>query len=186
MAEVQLLDFDGRRLFAALDAQRTARGLSWRAANDEIWEMSAALNRRRQDHPISLSTILNLREQGRTSCAHGLFMLRWLGLPPESFLRPAPERALKGEPRVPADVGLPAAGEDERLRWDLREMYEALDARRRERALTWPELARALRCTPGQLTGLRTARFTAEMNVAMRAVQWLERPAADFIHPAQW
>jgi hypothetical protein len=65
-------------------------------------------------------------------------------------------------------------------------MYEALDARRRERAMTWPELARVLRCTPSQLTGLRTARFTAEMNIAMRAVQWLERPAAHFVHAAEW
>ena len=107
---MQLLDFDGRRLFAALDAQRTARGLSWQAAADEIWEMSAALNRRRQDHPISLSTILNMREHGRTSCQHGLFMLRWLGRPPESFLRPAPESIVKGEPRTLADVALPDAG----------------------------------------------------------------------------
>jgi hypothetical protein len=41
-------------------------------------------------------------------------------------------------------------------------------------------------CTPSQLTGLRTAKFATGMNVAMRIVQWLDRPAADFVYAAQW
>jgi len=36
-----------------------------------------------------------------------------------------------------------------------------------------------------RLTNLRTARL-ADMDLAMRTTQWLRRPAAAFIHPAQW
>jgi hypothetical protein len=43
-----------------------------------------------------------------------------------------------------------------------------------------------LQCTPSQLTGLRTARFATNMNLAMRIVQWLDRAAADFIYAATW
>jgi hypothetical protein len=52
--------------------------------------------------------------------------------------------------------------------------------------MTWPELARELRCTPSQLTGIRTARFAIGMTLAMRIVGWLGRPAADFIDAAEW
>jgi hypothetical protein len=41
-------------------------------------------------------------------------------------------------------------------------------------------------CTPNQLTALRTAKFATGMDVAMGIVQWLDRPAADFVYPAQW
>ena len=38
---------------------------------------------------------------------------------------------------------------------------------------------------PARLTNLRTARL-ADMALVMRTTQWLARPAADFIHPAEW
>ena len=56
----------------------------------------------------------------------------------------------------------------------------------RREALTWPELASVLRCTPNQLTGLRTAKFATGMTLAMRITQWLDRPAADFVYAAKW
>jgi hypothetical protein len=178
MADRQIRDFDGIGLFNALDAERTARGLSWRAVADEMWQMSAALNSQRHDHPISPSTIVNLGKRGGTSCQHALVMLRWIGRTPESFLTGSSHDAHGAE--------LPLAAPDRRLRWHLKKMYAALDAERRERAMTWPQLARELRCTPSQLTGLRTARYATGMGVAMRIVQWLERPAADFIYAAKW
>jgi plasmid maintenance system antidote protein VapI len=61
-----------------------------------------------------------------------------------------------------------------------------MDERRREEGLTWRELAEVLRCTPSQLTGLHTARFATGMDLAMRIVQWIGRPAADFVYPAKW
>jgi hypothetical protein len=97
-------------LFAALDAQRQERGLSWSGVAREIWELSAELNARRRDHPIRPSTLTGMAKRGDISCQHALFMLRWLGRSPESFLRGA--TTVVGAP-------LPAAGPDQRLRWNL-------------------------------------------------------------------
>jgi hypothetical protein len=47
-------------------------------------------------------------------------------------------------------------------------------------------LAVILSCNPNQLTGLRTAKFATGMDLAMRIVQWMGRPAADFLYPASW
>jgi hypothetical protein len=183
----QVRDFDARALFDALDAQRIDRGLTWRGVADELWTLSAGLNEQRlneqrlneqpRDHPISPATLTGLAKRGSTSCQHALFMLRWLGRTPESFL--------VGGGLIPG-TSLPPAGSDRRLRWDLARLYEALDGSRREEQLTWTELARVLRCTPNQLTGIRVARFAIEMNLAMKIVQWLGRPAADFIYAAGW
>lgn len=178
-------EFDPLALFAALDAQREERGLSWPGVARQIWELSAELNARRRDHPISPATLTGMAKRGAVSCQHALFMLRWLDRSPESFLRGATAVA----PRA-----LPSAGPDQRLRWNLHMtprrrwpgLYEAMNQRREAEGLTWPELARRLGCTPNQLTGLRTARFAISMAVAMRITQWLERPAADFIYAAGW
>jgi hypothetical protein len=106
----QKSEFDVSALFAALDAQREERGLSWSGVAREIWELSAELNARRRDHPISPATLTGMAERGGVSCQHALFMLRWLGRSPESFLRGA----------TPFAAGaLPAAGPDQRLRWNL-------------------------------------------------------------------
>jgi hypothetical protein len=104
-------------------------------------------------------------------------MLRWL--------RRAPEDFLTGPVVDVGDVGLPEAGPGSRLRWNLEQTHAALDEQRRGRNLTWAGLAQELDCTPSRLTGLRTARL-AYMDLAMRITQWLGRPAAAFIHPAQW
>jgi hypothetical protein len=113
-----------------------------------------------------------------TSCQHALFMLRWLGPTPESFL--------PGTARDDTAAALPPAGPDRRLRWNLKKLYEALDAERRARGMSWPQLAAELRCSPGQLSGLRTARFATNLRLAMRLVTWLHRPARDFIYAAKW
>ena len=180
---VAVRDFDAVALFHALDGLRTQAGLSWQGVADAIWDLSEQLNRRRPgDHPISPATIRSMGRRGAISCQHALFMLRWLGRAPEEFLTalPGPDGAGAAHP------ALPAAGADRRLRWDLKALHGALDEQRRQQGLTWAELARQLRCTPSQLTGLRTARFAASMNVAMHIVQWLGRPAADFVYPARW
>jgi hypothetical protein len=170
--------FDAGALYRALDARRTELGLSWTGVAGQIWELSSELNDRRRDHPISPSTLTGMARNPRTSCQHALFMLRWLGRTPESFLRGA-----SGDDRR---FALPAAGPDRRLRWALRLLYAAMDEKRRQDGLTWPALAAVLGCSPGQLTGLRTAKFATGMDVAMRIVQWLGRPAADFVYPARW
>lgn len=172
-------DFDGIALWEALDARRREHGLTWSGVASEMWELSSELNRRRpSDHPISPSMLRGMGDRGDSSCQHALFMLRWLGESPETFLR--------GGGTVATFAPLPQCPPDRRLRWDLGRTYAALDAARRDHSLTWPELARELDCTPSQLTGIRTARFAIGMGLAMRIVQWLRRPAADFISPARW
>jgi DNA-binding XRE family transcriptional regulator len=143
-----------------------------------MWELSAVMNARREDHPISPSTISNMSQSRDASCQHALIMLRWLGRPPEDFI---------AEP-YPATVGvpLPAADAEHRLRWNLLALYNALNDARRKRGASWQETAQRLHCSPHQLTGLRTAKFATSMRLAMRICQALRRPSADFIYAADW
>jgi hypothetical protein len=171
-------DFDAIALYQAMDAQRIDRRLSWRKVADQIWDQSAVLNRQRNDHPISPSTLTGIARRGDCTCQHALFLLRWLERTPESFLSRAATNS--------DGAALPSAGPNRRLRWNVQALYEALDARRRERRLTWAELAREIRCSTNQLTGIRTARYAIGMRLAMKIVQWLERPASTFVYPAEW
>ncbi len=175
---VRVGDFDARALFEALDRQRLVRELSWRQVAEAIWAQSSVLNDRRHDHPIAVETITGMRRRNNTSCQHALFMLRWIGRAPEEFIA----HPVQGS----AGVGLPIAGPDRRLRWNLSALYEAMDVHRREERLTWTSLADLLGCTQSQLTGVKTARFAIGMRLAMRITQWLARPAPDFIYPARW
>jgi hypothetical protein len=175
-------EFDGRALWAALDARRRREGLSWAAATAAIWNMAPALNAARDarglpNHPISPATLRGLGESGQTSCQHALFFLRWLDRTPESFLAGAA-----------ADAGapLPPSGPDRRPRWDLKALHAGLNEARTSRGVTWAQTARDLGCQAGQLTGLKTARFATGMELAMRVTQWVGRPAADFMYPARW
>ena len=172
------IDFDIAALFDVLDSQRRSRALTWQGVARELWDQSAALNARRDDHPISASTLTGMAKRGDTTCQHALFMLRWLGRAPESFM--------PGSMADANTTALPIAGPDQRLRWDLQKLYDALDSQRRERSFTWPQLAHELRCAPGQLSGIRRARFAIGMRLAMRIVTWLDRPARDFVHAAKW
>jgi hypothetical protein len=179
MTGTLLRSFDAHELYLALDARRTELGLSWSGVAGQIWAMSSALNEQRQDHPISPSTLAGMGKKPRTSCQHALFMLRWLGRSPESFLEGSSGHE---EPRF----ALPEAGSDRRLRWSLKLLYAAMDGKRREEELTWSGLASVLGCSPKQLTALRTAKFATGMDLAMRVAQWLDRPAADFVYVARW
>jgi hypothetical protein len=170
-------DFDAIALYEAMDTQRINRGLSWQRVADQIWDQSIVLNRQRRDHPISASTLTVIARRGDCTCQHALFILRWLGRTPESFLSLAAN--VDG-------TALPSAGSSRRLRWDLPALYDALDSCRREQRLTWAELAGQLRCSANQLTGIKTVRFAIRMTLAMRIVQWLERPASAFIYVADW
>ena len=171
--------FDGSALYRALDARRHEQGLSWRQVADQLWCQSFQLNEQRHDHPISPSTLTNMATKPGTGCQHALFMLRWLGRNPESFLTGLTDG---DDPRF----ALPPAGPDRRLRWNLKLLSATMDQKRRQDGLTWQQLADLLGCTSHRLTGLRTARFATGMDLAMRITQWIGRPAADFIYPARW
>jgi hypothetical protein len=175
-------EFDGKALYAALDAKRQAEGLSWPRAATAIWEMAPALNAVRDargltNHPLSPSTLQNLGKRGDTSCQHALFFLRWMGRTPESFLAGA---------ALEAGAPLPACGPDHRPRWDLKALHAGLNEARATRVATWAQTAQNLRCQPGQLTGLKSARYATGMGLAMRITQWVGRPAAGFMYLARW
>jgi hypothetical protein len=128
---------------------------------------------------MSPTTIRKLSEPGRAlSCQHALFVLRWLDMAPEAFIADA----------APGTIGVPLPDADpaHRLRWSLRKLYKTLDAARRSRGASRQQTATHLRCTPSQLTGLRTAKFATGMTLAMRITQALGRPAADFVYAAEW
>jgi hypothetical protein len=169
--------FDAGAFFAAMDERRQQEGLSWTGLAAAVWEQSWVLNGQRGDHPISPETLKNLGKRGG-SYQHALFVLRWLDCPPETFI---------AEPQPgTAGVPLPETDEAHRIRWNLKALYATLDAARRQRGATWQQAAHVLRCTPSQLTGLRTAKFATGMGLAMRITQGLRRPAADFVYVANW
>jgi|HubBroStandDraft_6_1064221.scaffolds.fasta_scaffold82763_1 hypothetical protein len=170
--------FDHQAFFEAVNARRREQQLSWPALARVIWEQSHRLNQQRNDHPISPETIRKMGDRDGVSCQHALFVLRWLGVPPETFIA-------KPEPGT-AGVAFPPADDSQRLRWNLRKLYGVLEAARTARGATWQQAAEHIGCTPTQLTGLRTAKFATGMGVAMRITQALRRPAADFVYPADW
>jgi hypothetical protein len=169
--------FDGNALVAALDARRADLGMGWTALADELWRQSSELNARLSDHSLCPGALVRTVKRGTMSCQYALIILRWIHRAPEDFLT--------GPVVDVGDVQLPEAGPDSRLRWDLEQLHASLDEHRCERKLTWAGLADELDCTPSRLTNLRTARL-ADMDLTMRITQWLGKPAASFVHPAQW
>jgi len=170
-----LAAFDFAAFFAAVDVARRHRDMGWFDLADEVWDRSAVLNAKRDDHPLCGGAISRLGARGETSCQYALYLLRWLGRAPEEFLT--------GPVADVGDVRLPDPGPDSRLRWDLAQLHAALNAERQRRRLTWATLAAQIGCTSSRLTNLRTARM-ADMALTMRVTQWLRRPAVEFIHPA--
>ncbi|OJX76709.1 MAG: hypothetical protein BGO91_00800 [Leifsonia sp. 71-9] len=169
--------FDGAALVSELDSRRVRLGLGWPALAEELTEQSAGLRAALNDHAVCSGALVRTVRRGSMSCQYALMLLQWLDRSPEEFLF--------GRSRAVGETRLPAIGTDVRLRWDLPELYAAVNDQRRDRELTWGILAERLGCTPSRLTNLRTARL-ADMELAMRLTQWLGRPAADFVHPATW
>jgi hypothetical protein len=169
--------FDGAALVAALDARRVDLGLGWPALADALTQQSGALRAELNDHAVCSGALVRTVKRGTMSCQYAVMLLQWLGRAPEEFLT--------GQRRDVREAPLPPVGAEVRLRWDLPQLYAAVDALRRERTLTWVALAAEFGCTPSRLTNLRTARL-ADMDLTMRLTQWLGRPAAEFVHPATW
>jgi hypothetical protein len=172
----KLPSFDGEALIQALDQQRQERGLSWTRLAEELWMQSDELNVRLGGDALCPGALYRTSLRATMTCQYALPLLRWLERDPEDFL---------DGPVVGGDTALPRAGSDRRLRWDLAELYGALDERRRQLELTWTALAGRLGCTPSRLTNLRTARL-ADMGLVMQLTQWLGAPAARFIHATDW
>jgi transcriptional regulator with XRE-family HTH domain len=65
--------FDARALYAALESQRRARGMTWRQVASDVG--------------VSASTLTHTKYGGRLEVDGTLAMVRWLGRTVESFTR---------------------------------------------------------------------------------------------------
>ena len=81
--------FDAKALYAALDRQRSERGMTWQ-------EVARATG-------VSAATLTRTREGGRLEVDGMLAMVAWLGLPVEHFVR----QVTKEAPRPPARASAP-------------------------------------------------------------------------------
>jgi hypothetical protein len=160
-------EFDVAALYAALDEQRQARGLSWQAVAREMNAPFATTASR----PISASTMTGMRTKRAIEGDSVLQQLRWLNRTPESFV--------PGGTGVTAEeCALPAAPPNRILRFDTREIYAALDAQRRERGLTWTQVAKEIGgFQPAALTRLANGGRTGFPDV-IRITRWLGRSVA--------
>jgi hypothetical protein len=166
-------DFDMRGLYDALDVQRRERRLSWASVATEVNRFRTKLR------PIAASTITGLRQKQVGEGDGILQMLLWLQRTPESFV---PDIADANAERF----RLPDLTRGQILRWNTRGLFLAVDLQRRERQLTWTEIAREVPgFTPGMLTNLSKGGRIGLPRV-MRLVRWLGRPAVMFTHIARW
>ena len=164
-----LADFSIEALYAALDAQRVARGIAWQQVTREV----NALFEHVPSRPISSSTLTGMRSKQAIDGDGVLQMLRWLDRTPESFV-PGYERSM------PEATPLPSVGRDQILRFDTKALYLALNTQRLEREQTWVTVAR-------EIGGLNAASLSRYENGGrtgfpqiMRITRWLWRPAASF------
>ncbi len=167
-------DFDLAALYAALDAQRRLRGLTWQQATHEI-NLQAA--RRSVARPIAQSTVSGLRAKAIAEGDGVLQMLRWLNRTPESFV-----------PGVEASDAhkLPSVPVDQVLRFDSKELHAALDAQRRARGLTWPQAATEIGgMSAASLMYLKKGGRTGFPFVT-RMAKWLGQPVAHFTRASSW
>ena len=152
-------EFDLRDLFAALDAERKTRGLSWHGLAAEI---GATAGR------VAASTLKGLGERSRAEADGVLQVLLWLDRSPESFV--AGSRNLARH-----RLSRPARGKI--LRWDMVATHAAMDAARIARGITWQQVADEI----GGFTGPMLARFAQGGRTSfpgiMRVVRWLDVPA---------
>jgi hypothetical protein len=167
-------DFSLAALYAALDAQRQSRGLSWSQATREISRQSVRSSR----HPLSPSTVMGTRTKAVAEGDGVLQMLLWLNRTPESFVPGHQESEVVGE-------RLPEVPPHQILRFDTRKLYAALDAQRIERKMTWAQAANEVGLSVSSLTHLAKGGRTGFPHV-MRIVRWLARPAAHFTRISDW
>ena len=167
------MEFDVDALYAALDAQRQARGLTWSQLGREI-------NRQIERAPvrlISVSTITGMRERRVIEGDGVLQMLRWLGRAPEEFV---PGGA------GPAAAPLPVVQQGQILRFDTAAIYAKLDARRRAQGLTWAQVAREV----GGLGAAGLSRLAKGGRTSfpdiIRIARWLDVPVATLTHISDW
>lgn len=163
----RLRAFDLGALAQALESERVSRGLSWAELMAEINVVFQGTT----SIPISVGTVRGMGRKSSVTSAVVLQVQGWMGRTPESFL-------------VGGAVGdgemLPSGGPGRILRFDTRAMYEALNARRMERGMTWREVAAELPGFTQSMTNLASGPLIGFPRVMM-IPQWLGVSAARFV-----
>jgi len=162
------VDFSLSALYAALDAERIARGLTWTQATREINRHSGRESV--SGHPISPSTVKGLRSKAVAEGDGVLQMLLWLNVTPESFI-----------PRHQESEGerLPEVSSRQILRFDTSKLYTAVNAQRAARSMTWAQAAKETGVSASHLTHLSEGGRTG-FPLVTRITSWLSRPVAQF------
>ena len=148
------------RLYAALDERRRALGLSWQQFAHEIGH-------------VSPSTLSGMPSRRVIEADGALQMLRWLG-------------SQCGEPSDAAARRWPAAAAGEARPDPARRyssLHAALEAQRRERGLTWVQVATAAGIpSPATLTRVVEGR-AHHLPRRMHVLGWLNRSMSSAVRP---
>jgi hypothetical protein len=160
-------EFDLDLLYAALDQKRESQGLSWNGVAREIESRFTK---------VSPATIKGIRDKQNVEGDGVLQMLLWLGRSPESFL---PGISVHKE----HDLVEP---KNATLRFDMKETYRLLDARRLEEGSTWDQVARQLgSCTASKLRRFKDGGRTSFPWI-MRIAHWLDVPVNALTRECLW
>jgi hypothetical protein len=152
----QATHFDLAALYRAIDSRRLRRRLKWPDAAAEIG--------------LPLQTVQAVRTATRMDADTVLAIVRWLGLPPETFVRP--ER----------DGPYPEYMEAGTLwRVDPAILHGRLVAAREERGMTWKAVAADLGdgISAASLTRLESG-GRVSIQLLATAAAWLDEPMATF------
>lgn len=140
--------FDLPGLYAALDAKRRERALTWQQVARQIG--------------VARSTLIRTAGAGAMEADGVLAMVQWLGDAPETFVRPL---------RAARSGGTPTG------RCDTSALHRLLDQQRRRRGLSWSQVAAELGdgVAPGMLTRLAGG-GRINIQVLVVAAAWLNCP----------
>jgi hypothetical protein len=158
-----LIDFDVAALFALVNDQRAARGMSMGQLAKEIAWMS----------PRTLAAMSERNHSAFVGCHHVLPIIQWVGRTPESFMT----GAARHDGELLPDPG-PAGW---RWYWNMPELASELDSRRIERELTWSQAAAEFGSTPAEIKALQKTKYGMSIGFCMRAAGWLDRTATSFL-----
>jgi hypothetical protein len=162
-------DFSIEALYAAVDTERAAHGLTWAQLTCEVNGLYHGV----QVHAISPSTISGMRSKSWLEGDGVLQVLRWLNRTPESFV------IGYAGPQF-GDEALPRIEPTQMLRFDTRALYADLNTERLARQRSWVQLATEIGgVNASGLTRYADGGRTGFPQI-VRIARWLRRPVASF------
>ena len=169
-------DFDISALYDALDAEREKRGISWTQLTRELNALFKDVTKAR---PIATSTVTRMREKAGLAGNGVIQMLIWVERTPESFCSNWPVEGKLIKKSAP----------DKIVRWNGPKIFEAIEAQRTQRGLSWKAVADEIGVGIGTTAAtLKALERTPSIGFphGMRIFRWLEKPAADYTMAVPW